>query len=147
MTFTTRCEFAKGRIDPAPMVDVVFLLLIFLVLSSPFVLQPGFGIVDLPKSPIPQNVSFKGLVVTVSRFRITERQVLLLIMAASILAYIAAIFVVTYRQKGQQPDLSRPARVRWMNPQAAQRAPDIRYIIADLLDPSLMSLPNAHGFS
>src|SRR5438552_2890923 len=84
---------------------------------------------------------------TVARFRITERQVLLLIMAASILAYIAAIFVVTYRQKGQQPDLSRPARVRWMNPQAAQRAPDIRYIIADLLDPSLMSLPNAHGFS
>jgi biopolymer transport protein ExbD len=62
-----RSEFAKGRIDPAPMVDVVFLLLIFLVLSSPFVLQPGFGIVDLPKSAIPQNVSFQGLVVTVSR--------------------------------------------------------------------------------
>jgi biopolymer transport protein ExbD len=67
MTFATRCEFAAGRIDPAPMVDVVFLLLIFLVLSSPFVLQPGFGIVDLPKSPVPQNVSFQGLVVTVSR--------------------------------------------------------------------------------
>jgi TonB family protein len=84
----------------------------------------------------------------VARFRITERQVLLFIMAASILAYIGAIFVVTFRQKGQQPDLSRPARVRWMNPQAAaQRSPDMRYIIADFLDPSLMSLPNAHGFS
>src|ERR1043166_1323031 len=96
-------------------------------------------------SPLPYR---PGDAMAVARFRITERQVLLFIMAASILAYIGAIFVVTFRQKGQQPDLSRPARVRWMNPQAAaQRSPDIRYIIADFLDPSLMSLPSAHGFS
>jgi len=67
MTFKTHCKIAKGRIDPAPMVDIVFLLLIFLVLSSPFVLQPGFGTVDLPQTPISPNVSFQTLVVTITR--------------------------------------------------------------------------------
>ena len=67
MTFRTHCKIARGRIDPAPMVDVMFLLLIFLVLSSPFVLQPGFGTVVLPESNDAPNVSFQGLVVTVSR--------------------------------------------------------------------------------
>ena len=66
MTFRTHCEIAKGTIDPAPMVDVVFLLLIFLVLSSPFVLQPGFGNVSLPQVPNPDTTSFQNLVVTVS---------------------------------------------------------------------------------
>jgi TonB family protein len=83
----------------------------------------------------------------IARFRITERQVLLLIMAGSILAYVGAILVVTFRQKGKQPDLTRPARVRWMPPQNGKGPVDIRYIIADVLDPSLMSLPSAHGFS
>jgi biopolymer transport protein ExbD len=67
MTFKTHCAFAKGPIDPAPMVDIVFLLLIFLVLSSPLVLQPGIGLVDLPASSSPAAASFQGLVVTVTR--------------------------------------------------------------------------------
>ncbi len=67
MTFRHRCQITQGRIDPAPMVDVVFLLLIFMVLSSPFVLQPGFGTVVLPQAPNAPNVSFQGLVITVSR--------------------------------------------------------------------------------
>ena len=83
----------------------------------------------------------------VARFRISERQVLLVIMGALLLAYIGAILVVTFRQKGQRPDLSQPPRVRWMEPQVDHSANDIRYVIADLLDPSLMSLPSPHGFS
>ena len=67
MTFKNYCEIAKGRIDPAPMVDIVFLLLIFLVLSSPFVLQPGFGLMELPTAPGPTTASFQGLVVAVNR--------------------------------------------------------------------------------
>jgi biopolymer transport protein ExbD len=67
MTFRTHSKIARGRIDPAPMVDVVFLLLIFLVLSSPFVLQPGFGTVVLPAANNPDTTSFQTLVVTVSR--------------------------------------------------------------------------------
>jgi biopolymer transport protein ExbD len=46
---------------------IVFLLLIFLVLSSPLVLQPGIGLVDLPASSSPAAASFQGLVVTVTR--------------------------------------------------------------------------------
>jgi len=66
MTFRTHCKIVEGSIDPAPMVSVVFLLLIFLVLSSPFVTQPGFR-VDLPKSNQAPDRSFQSLVVTVSR--------------------------------------------------------------------------------
>ena len=67
MTFKTNCAIAKGPVDPAPMVDVVFLLLIFLVLSSPLVLQPGIGVLDPPSSNAPPVASFQGLVVTITR--------------------------------------------------------------------------------
>jgi biopolymer transport protein ExbD len=66
MTFKTKCRIAEGRVDPAPMVDVVFLLLIFIVLSSPFVLQTGQK-VELPADARPTDFSFQTLVVTVSR--------------------------------------------------------------------------------
>jgi biopolymer transport protein ExbD len=66
MTFRTYTRIVEGRIDPAPMVDVVFLLLIFIILSSPFVLQTGQK-VDLVKDPRPTDFSFQTLVVTVSR--------------------------------------------------------------------------------
>jgi biopolymer transport protein ExbD len=67
MTFKTHCRIAKGRIDPAPMVDVVFLLLIFIILSSPFVLQTGHKAVELPIDNHPTGASFQNLVVTVTR--------------------------------------------------------------------------------
>jgi len=66
MTFKMHAEFAKGRIDPAPMVDIVFLLLIFLVLSSPFVLQPGYGLVELPVGA-GDVATLQELVLSVSR--------------------------------------------------------------------------------
>jgi len=67
MRFTTHCQLAKGNIDPAPLVDIVFLLLIFLVLSSPFVLQPGIGVVELESIPQPPVGSLQELVITVNR--------------------------------------------------------------------------------
>ena len=67
MTFKIHCEITRGHIDPAPMVDVVFLLLIFLVLSSPFVLQPGFGMMELPSANNATSTTFQNIVVTVSR--------------------------------------------------------------------------------
>jgi biopolymer transport protein ExbD len=66
MTFRTHVQIVKGRIDPAPMVDIVFLLLIFLVLSSPFVLQPGTGVLELPRGA-STSASLQALVVSVSR--------------------------------------------------------------------------------
>ena len=67
MTFTTHVEIAKGRLDVTPMLNVVFLLLIFMLLSSPFVLQPGIGMVDLPAAHGAKNISLQELVITVSR--------------------------------------------------------------------------------
>ena len=67
MTFKTHLEIAKGRIDPAPMVDIVFLLLIFLVLTTPFVLQPGFGMMELPAADRYPNATLQEIVLTVSR--------------------------------------------------------------------------------
>ena len=47
MTFRTHCQMSKGMVDPAPLVNVVFLLLLFFVLNSSLVMQSGFG-VSLP---------------------------------------------------------------------------------------------------
>ena len=66
MTFKTQCQISKGLVDPAPLVNVVFLLLLFFVLSSPFVLQSGLGVL-LPSTGVPTLSSFQGLVVTVTR--------------------------------------------------------------------------------
>ncbi len=66
MIFRTRLEVANGRIEAAPMVDVVFLLLIFFILSSSFVLQPGIE-VELPPSQVKTMGAFQGLVITVTR--------------------------------------------------------------------------------
>jgi len=65
MTFQTHVEIAKGRLDVTPMMNVVFLLLIFMLLSSPFVLQPGIGMVDMPAARMAKNVSLQELVITV----------------------------------------------------------------------------------
>lgn len=64
MTFKTRCSYARGVIDPAPLVDVVFLLLIFFLLSSPYVLQMGSGI-SLPTSGAADRVSLQSMVLVV----------------------------------------------------------------------------------
>ena len=67
MTFKTHVTIANGRIDAAPMINVVLLLLVFLLLSSPFVLQSGFGLVEIPAARGPKNVSLQELVITISR--------------------------------------------------------------------------------
>lgn len=67
MTFKTRCQMSKGMVDPAPLVNVVFLLLLFFVLNSSLVMQSGFG-VSLPTSGnTPMRDDFQTLVVTVAR--------------------------------------------------------------------------------
>jgi len=66
MTFKTHCQMSKGLVDAAPLVDVVFLLLLFFVLSSPFVMQSGFGVIMEP-TDVPNRISFQPLVLTVTR--------------------------------------------------------------------------------
>lgn len=67
MTFKTHCQMSKGMVDPAPLVNVVFLLLLFFVLNSSLVMQSGFG-VSLPAAGnTPLTGTFQTLVVTVAR--------------------------------------------------------------------------------
>jgi biopolymer transport protein ExbD len=66
MTFKTHCQISKGLVDPAPLVNVVFLLLLFFILNSPLVMQRGIKVV-LPPSTMPLVSAFQTLVVTVAR--------------------------------------------------------------------------------
>ncbi len=67
----------KGRLDIAPLIDVIFLLLIFFMLTSSFVFQPGIR-VNLPRAVTSEVLQKELLVVTVtedSEFFICERPV------------------------------------------------------------------------
>jgi biopolymer transport protein ExbD len=66
MTFKTHCQISKGLVDAAPLVNVVFLLLLFFILNSQFVMQRGVS-VDLASVDVPMNGFFQSLVVTVAR--------------------------------------------------------------------------------
>ncbi len=68
MRFTSlkrRTEIKKGQIDIAPLIDVVFLLLIFFMLTSNFVLQPGIK-VKLPKAVTSEVLSSRNLTITLT---------------------------------------------------------------------------------
>jgi biopolymer transport protein ExbD len=67
MTFKTHCQMSKGMVDPAPLVNVVFLLLLFFVLNSKFVMQSGFGVRLPGAGGTPVTLNFQTLVVTVAR--------------------------------------------------------------------------------
>ena len=60
-----RTEIEKGNLDIAPMIDVVFLLLIFFMLTSNFVVQSGIK-VHLPKAISSEVVRSENLVVTLT---------------------------------------------------------------------------------
>lgn len=53
-------------LDITPLIDVVFLLLIFIMLSSSFVLQPGIR-VELPEAQAAEAESLRPIVVRVPR--------------------------------------------------------------------------------
>ena len=63
MKFKRTVALEKGRLDIAPLIDVIFLLLIFFMLTSSFILQPGIR-VNLPKA-VTSEVLHEGLVVVV----------------------------------------------------------------------------------
>jgi biopolymer transport protein ExbD len=51
MKFKRHLEIVKGRIDAVPLVNVALLVLLFFLLSSSFVLQPGVN-VELTQLPV-----------------------------------------------------------------------------------------------
>ena len=60
-----RTEIKKGQLDIAPLIDVVFLLLIFFMLTSNFVIQPGIK-VKLPKAVTSEVLSSRNLMITLT---------------------------------------------------------------------------------
>ena len=60
-----RTEIKKGQLDIAPLIDVVFLLLIFFMLTSNFIFQPGIK-VRLPKAITSEVIPADNIVITVS---------------------------------------------------------------------------------
>ncbi len=53
-------------VDIAPLIDVVFLLLLFFMLTSSFVLYPGIR-VTLPKAKTSKTLSVSNLVITLTK--------------------------------------------------------------------------------
>jgi len=68
MRFKRHMEIEKGlhQIDITPLIDMVFQLLIFFMLTSSFIMQSGIK-VNLPKSVTSDIVQEENLVVTISR--------------------------------------------------------------------------------
>jgi biopolymer transport protein ExbD len=58
-------EKERAQFDIAPLIDCVFLLLIFFLLTSSYVIQPGIK-VNLPKAVTSEAVHQKSLVITIT---------------------------------------------------------------------------------
>ena len=74
MRLKQHIQVEKGHLDIAPLIDCIFLLLIFFLLTSNFIFQPGIKI-DLPKTVTSEVVQDNTLVVTVTsdnRFYLNE---------------------------------------------------------------------------
>ncbi|MBL7156927.1 MAG: biopolymer transporter ExbD [Candidatus Omnitrophica bacterium] len=77
MKFKRRVFLEKGRLDIAPLIDVVFLLLIFFMLTSSFIFQPGIKI-NLPKALTSEVIQRENLIIVItdeSAIYISERQI------------------------------------------------------------------------
>jgi biopolymer transport protein ExbD len=65
MRFKRHLTLKKGQLDIVPLIDVVFLLLIFFMLTSSFVTQSGIKI-NLPKALTSEAISEKNLIITIT---------------------------------------------------------------------------------
>ena len=72
MRFKGRMELEHGlkQIDIAPLIDIVFQLLIFFMLTSSFVMQPGIK-VNLPKAVTSEIVKYENIEILVSSENVT----------------------------------------------------------------------------
>jgi len=72
MHFKRHMEFEHGlrQIDIAPLVDMIFQLLIFFMLTSSFIMQPGIK-VNLPKAVTSEVVKYDNIEILVSSENVT----------------------------------------------------------------------------
>ncbi|MFH1037953.1 MAG: biopolymer transporter ExbD [PVC group bacterium] len=65
MKFKRKTMLERGRLDIAPLIDVVLLLLIFFMLTSSFITPAGLR-VDLPESSVAEPQEKENLVIVIS---------------------------------------------------------------------------------
>ena len=65
MRFRKHYNITKGEINLAPLIDMVFQLIIFFMLSSSFIMQPGIKI-KLPKAETTEILKEKEIFVDIS---------------------------------------------------------------------------------
>ena len=72
MHFKKHMELEHGlkQIDIAPLIDMVFQLLIFFMLTSSFVMQPGIKI-NLPKAVTSETVKYENIEIILSSENVT----------------------------------------------------------------------------
>ena len=72
MRFKKHMELEHGlrQIDIAPLIDIIFQLLIFFMLTSSFIIQPGIK-VKLPKAVTSEAVKYKKVEILISSENIT----------------------------------------------------------------------------
>ena len=97
----------RTLLEPAMWVDCVLLILMFFVLQSAFVLQPGV-VVDLPAAPMVGGAPYGSLVVTLSQ----EGQLYFDDQRMSVDAFGEALARATRREPGATLVIEADARVR-----------------------------------
>ena len=66
MRFKTKVKIFRGKLNAAPLLDVIFLLLIFFLISTSYDFQPGLE-VNLPQMDAPLVAGDKLIVVIASK--------------------------------------------------------------------------------
>ena len=65
MKFKRRVFLERGVLDIAPLIDVIFLLLVFFMLTSSFIFQPGIKI-NLPKALTSEVIQKENLIIIIT---------------------------------------------------------------------------------
>ena len=65
MIFKRRVLLEKGLLDIAPLIVIVFLLLVFFMLTSSFIFQPGIKI-NLPKALTSEVIQKENLIIVIT---------------------------------------------------------------------------------
>ena len=65
MKFKRKVFLETGHLDIAPLIDVIFLLLVFFMLTSSFIFQPGIKI-NLPKALTSEVIQKENLIIFVT---------------------------------------------------------------------------------
>src|SRR4030043_1049319 len=65
MKFKRKLSLETGHLDIPPLIDVIFLLLIFFMLTSSFLFQPGIKI-NLPKALTSEVIQKENLIIIIT---------------------------------------------------------------------------------